>query len=353
MLRARRVRRRDRVRARRAGRRRVAPQHLSRAPPATSPRTCTSSPSRRTRAGRAATRRRPRSRPTWRTSPAATACWSGSAPAPRCSEARWDGERSRWVLQTSAGRARGRRPDHRLRPALGADGPGDPGPRELRRARPSTRRDGATTSISRAARVAVVGTGCSAIQVVPAIQPVVEHVDVYQRSPGWTIPKMDFAYSERIQRLFERFPALQRLDRAAVVRASWSSARPRMTEQPLAAAAVPRGRPPADQQGDQRPRAAPQGDAARRDRLQADHAHRRVVSDADAPQRRARHRRDRRGDARTASARRTAASARPTCSCSRPASQTHGFVAPMEIVGTGGRTLAEEWADGAARLSRR
>ncbi|HEV3000020.1 MAG TPA: NAD(P)/FAD-dependent oxidoreductase, partial [Solirubrobacteraceae bacterium] len=65
-------------------------------------------------------------------------------------------------------------------------------------------------------RVAVIGTGCSAIQVVPAIQPRVGHVDVYQRSPGWTFPKMDFAYSERTQRLFERFPILARLDRAAV-----------------------------------------------------------------------------------------------------------------------------------------
>ena len=34
-------------------------------------------------AGRAATRRRPRSRPTSRASPGATACWTGSAPAPR------------------------------------------------------------------------------------------------------------------------------------------------------------------------------------------------------------------------------------------------------------------------------
>jgi cation diffusion facilitator CzcD-associated flavoprotein CzcO len=66
------------------------------------------------------------------------------------------------------------------------------------------------------ARVAVVGTGCSAIQVVPAIQPIVDQIDVYQRSPGWTFPKMDFAYSDRSKRLFERFPGLQRLDRAAV-----------------------------------------------------------------------------------------------------------------------------------------
>jgi len=64
-------------------------------------------------------------------------------------------------------------------------------------------------------RVAVIGTGCSAIQVVPAIQPHVAHADVYQRSPGWTIPKLDFAYRERTKRLFARYPWVQRLDRRA------------------------------------------------------------------------------------------------------------------------------------------
>ena len=66
-------------------------------------------------------------------------------------------------------------------------------------------------------RVAVVGSGCSAIQVVPAIQPEVEQLTVYQRSPGWTIPKMDFAYRERTLRLFERLPVLQRLDRTSIM----------------------------------------------------------------------------------------------------------------------------------------
>ena len=66
-------------------------------------------------------------------------------------------------------------------------------------------------------KVAVIGTGCSAIQVVPAIQPIVEQVVVYQRSPGWTFPKMDFEYSERAKRLFERFPILQRADRALIL----------------------------------------------------------------------------------------------------------------------------------------
>src|SRR5205807_1607771 len=47
------------------------------------------------------------------------------------------------------------------------------------------------------------------------IQPVVAKLDIYQRSPGWTFPRMDFDYSERTKRMLERFPALQRLDRWA------------------------------------------------------------------------------------------------------------------------------------------
>ena len=142
-------------------------------------------------------------------------------------------------------------------------------------------------------RVAVVGTGCSAIQVVPAIQPIVEHVDVYQRSPGWTIPKMDFAYKERTQRLFERFPVLQRLDRGAIF-AFQEFGAAAMTRHRWLLPPFARRRPPPDHQGDRRPRAAAQGDPERRDRLQADHAHRRLVSDAHAAERRARHRPDRR-----------------------------------------------------------
>ena len=65
-------------------------------------------------------------------------------------------------------------------------------------------------------RVAVIGTGCSAIQVVPAIQPQVAQLDVYQRSPGWTFPKMDYEYSPRVRAFFKRFPVLHRLDRASI-----------------------------------------------------------------------------------------------------------------------------------------
>jgi cation diffusion facilitator CzcD-associated flavoprotein CzcO len=47
--------------------------------------------------------------------------------------------------------------------------------------------------------VAVVGTGSSATQVVPAIQPVVKKLYVFQREPGWVMPKgeRDLSDAER------------------------------------------------------------------------------------------------------------------------------------------------------------
>jgi cation diffusion facilitator CzcD-associated flavoprotein CzcO len=55
-------------------------------------------------------------------------------------------------------------------------------------------------------RVAVVGTGASAIQFVPEIAPLAERVTIYQRSAPWIVPKADRPYSEWERRLFERFP---------------------------------------------------------------------------------------------------------------------------------------------------
>jgi cation diffusion facilitator CzcD-associated flavoprotein CzcO len=64
-------------------------------------------------------------------------------------------------------------------------------------------------------RVAVIGTGASAVQVVPAIAPVVEQLHVFQRTPGWVMPKDDAAYSERAKQIFERYPVALWLSRFA------------------------------------------------------------------------------------------------------------------------------------------
>ncbi len=60
-------------------------------------------------------------------------------------------------------------------------------------------------STSRGKRVAIVGTGASAVQIVPAIAREVARLDVYQRTPIWVAPKFD--------------PQIPRAGQAAVPRA--------------------------------------------------------------------------------------------------------------------------------------
>jgi len=64
-------------------------------------------------------------------------------------------------------------------------------------------------------RVAVIGTGASAIQVVPGIAPRVARLSVFQRTPAWVMPKRDRRYSERTRRLLARHPAALRASRLA------------------------------------------------------------------------------------------------------------------------------------------
>lgn len=64
-------------------------------------------------------------------------------------------------------------------------------------------------------RVAVIGTGASAIQIVPAIAGQVEHLDVYQRTPPWIMPHFNRPTLGLERRLFRALPALQRIKRAA------------------------------------------------------------------------------------------------------------------------------------------
>jgi len=62
-------------------------------------------------------------------------------------------------------------------------------------------------------RVAVIGTGASAIQFVPAIQPQVAQLTLFQRTPAWVVPRFDRAVSAREQRVFAALPIAQKLVR--------------------------------------------------------------------------------------------------------------------------------------------
>ena len=256
--------------------------------------------------------------------------------------ARWDEQRSKWVLQTSAG-------EHEADVLLTACGqlsvPSVPPLRGLESfAGPAfhTARWPADLEVA-GRRVALIGTGCSAIQVGPAIQPEVQRLDIYQRSPGWTFPRGDFAYSERTKWLFERFPVLQRLDRLLI-----------LAFQEVGAAAMTRHRwlrgPFRAIGRRQINRAISDPELLRKVTPTDEIGCKRVMVTDDwyptltKPNVEL---------ITTPIAEVTPGGVLTSDGTERPADvlvlgtgfKTHGFVAPMEVVGSGDRTLADEWSE--------
>lgn len=62
-------------------------------------------------------------------------------------------------------------------------------------------------------RVAVIGTGASAIQIVPALGPEAHMLYVVQRSPAWILPRGERRFAAAERALYQRIPALHRLGR--------------------------------------------------------------------------------------------------------------------------------------------
>ncbi|MBV8942017.1 MAG: NAD(P)/FAD-dependent oxidoreductase [Solirubrobacterales bacterium] len=255
--------------------------------------------------------------------------------------ARWEDHRSKWVLETSAG-------GHEAEMLIAACGqlsvpslPSFPGLESF--AGPAFHTAAWRDEVDLSGmRVAVVGTGCSAIQVVPAIQPRVASLGVYQRSPGWTIPRLDFAYRERSKRLFERFPVLQRLDRMSILAFYELGALAQTSQRWL--------RPPFRALGRHQLNRAIKDPVLRRKVTPNDEmgCKRVMVTDDWYPTL---------TKDNVELITEPIAEVRPNGIVTadhreRPADalvlatgfKTHGFVAPMEIIGTGGRPLAKEWS---------
>jgi cation diffusion facilitator CzcD-associated flavoprotein CzcO len=189
----------------------------------------------------------------------------------------------------------------------------------------------------------VVGSGCSAIQVVPAIQPEVARLDVYQRSPGWTFPKGDYEYSPRLRTLFKRFPALHRLDRASVYAFNEFGAAAMTSRRwllPVLRAIAERQIDSAITDSELRRKVTPSDEIGCKRIMLTDEWYPTLTEpnvelvaeriEAVTP-----------GGIRDASG-----AERPTdVIVLATGFASHDFVAPMEIVGVGGRSLAEEWAE--------
>jgi cation diffusion facilitator CzcD-associated flavoprotein CzcO len=130
-------------------------------------------------------------------------------------QAAWDEPSRRWVLDTSRGR-------YTADILVAAGGPlTEPSVPELPgletfagTAFHSARWDHGYDLTGR--RVAVVGTGASAIQFVPEIAGKVARLHLFQRTPAWVLPRRDRALSGAERELFGRFPAAQRALRAGI-----------------------------------------------------------------------------------------------------------------------------------------
>ena len=85
-------------------------------------------------------------------------------------------------------------------------------------------------------RVAIIGTGASAVQVIPEIAPIVKHLTVFQRTPIWCFPKFDVPLP-RAARVAMRIPggkAVQRLLSQAYVELTFPLAAQYFTVNPMA-----------------------------------------------------------------------------------------------------------------------
>jgi cation diffusion facilitator CzcD-associated flavoprotein CzcO len=130
-------------------------------------------------------------------------------------EAAWDDDAQRWVLDTSDGEIRARVLVSGMGPLTEPKIPDIPGLEDF---------EGATFHSARwdhdydltGKRVASIGTGASAIQYVPAIQPKVEQLHVFQRTAPWVVRHTNRPVTKLERRAYRAFPALQRLVRGGV-----------------------------------------------------------------------------------------------------------------------------------------
>jgi cation diffusion facilitator CzcD-associated flavoprotein CzcO len=87
-------------------------------------------------------------------------------------------------------------------------------------------------------RVAVIGTGASAIQIVPEIVDRVEQLQLYQRTPPWVVPRTNGKLPRTVRRAFENIPGLRFALRTGIYWALEIGLAYGMTKQPNALKAV-------------------------------------------------------------------------------------------------------------------
>ena len=127
----------------------------------------------------------------------------------------WDEDERRWVIETDRGTFRARVLVAGAGPLAEPKLPDIPGLESFEgKTMHSARWDHGYDLTGK--RVASIGTGASAIQYVPAIQPQVEQLYAFQRTAPWIFPHTDRPTTRFERRLYRAFPFLQRLVRGAI-----------------------------------------------------------------------------------------------------------------------------------------
>ncbi|SIR81850.1 flavin-containing monooxygenase [Williamsia sterculiae] len=130
-------------------------------------------------------------------------------------DSRWDEASNRWIIDTDRGQ-------YRAEQLIGAIGPlCEPNLPDIKGITEFT---GEIFHSARwdhdydltGKRVAVIGTGASAIQIIPELAKKVAHLDVYQRTAPWVLPRADRPYTGVEHWAFKNVPLVQQLSRAGI-----------------------------------------------------------------------------------------------------------------------------------------
>jgi cation diffusion facilitator CzcD-associated flavoprotein CzcO len=130
-------------------------------------------------------------------------------------EARWDEGSARWQLQTSRGALTADVVISAAGPLSEPAIPAIPGLAQFPGQVFHSSRWDHTAGLA-GQRVAVVGTGASAIQIVPEVQRKAGHLVLFQRTPAWVMPRRDRAITPAERWLYRHVPPTQKLARLGI-----------------------------------------------------------------------------------------------------------------------------------------
>jgi cation diffusion facilitator CzcD-associated flavoprotein CzcO len=136
--------------------------------------------------------------------------------------AEWDEEDGRWTIDTDRGRVRARVLVAGMGPLAEPKIPDIPGLESFKGTKFHSARWEHDHDLT-GERVASIGTGASAIQLVPQVQPEVETLHVFQRTPPWIFPHSNRPTTRFERALYRALPAAQRLVRGLVYAARESA----------------------------------------------------------------------------------------------------------------------------------